>query len=135
VTPRAAASRKRFVPVLALTLAAAIVTGVAQSAATTVIPKQLSGRWGREHQTVLMVVSPRGKVDIDSTYHARFSHVTAHRLTVSGIPSCDRTGTYRWKFTNIQGASDHLKLKKIHDACGVRVGLFAGLWLTAYRMP
>jgi hypothetical protein len=129
--------------VLALLVLGAIVTGVAAPATTTVIPKQLSGRWGREHQTMLMVVSPRGKVDIVDAYHATFSRVTAHRLTISYVPgltvsdepSCDRTGTYRWKFTNIQGASDHLKLTKIHDGCKSRVHLFTGLWLTAYHMP
>ena len=117
--------------VLALLVLAAMVTGVAESAATTVVPKQLTGRWGRGG--VLMAVSSRGKVEID-VYHAKFSRVTAHRLTVSGVPTCSGTGTYRWKFTNIQGASDKLKLKKIHDACRVRVGLFAGTWLTAYPM-
>jgi hypothetical protein len=129
--------------VLALLVLAAIVTGVASSAATTVIPKQLSGRWGREHQTVLMVVSSGGKVEINDTYHTTFSRVTAHRLTisyvpsltVSDVPSCNRTGTYRWKFTNHQHSSDKLTLTKIHDACKARVHLFAGMWVTAYRMP
>ena len=136
-------SGSRAALLLALLVLAAILTGVASSATKTVLPKQLSGRWGREHQTVLMVVSRRGKVDIVDTYHATFSSVTAHRLTISYVPgltvsdepSCNRTGTYRWKFTNIQGASDHLKLTKIHDACKARVHLFAGIWVTAYRMP
>jgi len=122
--------------VLALLVLAAIVTGVAASAANTVIPKQLSGRWGRggDKTDVLMVVSPRGKVDINDTYHAKFSRVTAHRLSIGGIPSCSGTGTYRWKFTNHQHSSDKLKLTKIHDACQVRVGLFSGIWLTAYPL-
>ena len=76
---------------------------------------------------------------VPSAYHAKFSRVTAHRLTISYVPgltisdepSCNRTGTYRWKFTNIKGASNHLKLKKIHDACQARVHLFTGTWLTA----
>jgi hypothetical protein len=127
--------RTKAFGVLALLVLAAILTAVAESATKTVVPKRLIGRWGRAHQTVLMVVSTRGKIDIDSTYHASFSHVTAHRLTVSGIPSCNTTGTYRWKFTNHQHSSDRLTLTKIHDACGIRVGLFVGSWLTAYRMP
>jgi hypothetical protein len=96
-----------------------------------------------------MVVSPRGRVEIrqnygvpgrccSGVYVTKFSRVTAHRLTISYVPGltvyrvppCDRTGTYRWKFMNIQGASDHLKLEKIHDACKRRVDLFAGTWLT-----
>ena len=139
----------------------ATVTGVAtaghtsarqgQTGYTGTIPKQLSGAWGRGGDTYgRMIVSPRGRVEIDQVCgasssatclgyhgHAKFSRVTAHRLTisyvpgltVSDVPTCDRTGTYRWKFTNIQGASDHLKLTKIHDACKPRVGLLAGIWL------
>ena len=126
---------------LALLVLAAIVAGVAASAANTLLPKQLSGDWGRGGKIYgLIVVSPRGKVEIHQLNydgHAKFSRVTAHRLsvsyvpglTVSDVPSCDRTGTYRWRFTNIQGASDQLELKKIHDACKARVHLFAGIWL------
>ena len=148
---------RRAGPVLALLVLAAVVTGVAASATKTVLPKQLSGAWGRGGDTYgRMIVSPRGRVEIDQVCgtsssstcrgyhgHAKFSHVTAHRLTISYVPgltvsdepSCNRTGTYRWKFTNIQGASDKLKLTKIHDECRVRVGLFAGIWLTAYPLP
>jgi hypothetical protein len=136
---------------------AAIVTGVAESATTTVIPKQLSGDWGRGGETYgRMVVSPQGRVRIDQVCsasssatclgyhgHATFSRITAHRLTISyvpgltisDVPSCNKTGTYRWKFTNILGASDHLKLKKIHDACQPRVHLFAGIWLGTRTVP
>ena len=92
---------RRAALVLALLVLAAIVTGVAESAAKTAIPKQLTGRWGREKQTMLMVVSSRGKVDWNDTYHAELSHVTAHRLTLSYVPgltvsnepSCNRTST------------------------------------------
>ena len=118
---------------LALLVLAAIVTGVAASAATTVIPLQLTGNWIRDNG-VSMGVSRRGKVEIAS-YRAKFSRVTAHRLTVSGVPSCSGRGTYRWKFTNHQHASDQLKLTKIHDSCKVRVGLLPGNWLTGYPLP
>ena len=118
------------------------VTGrVAASAATTVIPKQLTGDWwqGRE-----MFVGPRGKVAIYDmqAVHARFSRVTAHRLSISGgtlpglpLPaSCSGAGTYRWTVLNhgdVIGEPGHeLKLKKIHDACKQRVGL-AGIWFGA----
>ena len=159
--------RTRIWAAAALVVAAATVTGVAtaghtsarqgQAGYTGTIPKQLSGAWGRGGDTYgRMIVSPRGRVEIDQVCgtsssstcrgyhgHAKFSHVTAHRLTISYVPgltvsdepSCNRTGTYRWKFTNIQGASDKLKLTKIHDECRVRVGLFAGIWLTAYPLP
>jgi hypothetical protein len=142
---------RRGTLVLALLVLAAIVTGVAASATKTVLPKQLSGAWGRGGDTYgRMIVSPRGRVEIDQVCgtsssstcrgyhgHAKFSHVTAHRLTISYVPgltvsdepSCNGTGTYRWKFTNIQGASDKLKLTKIHDACKARVHLVLGTWL------
>lgn len=136
-------NRLRHVPlVLALLLLAAIETGVAASAAKTVIPRRLTGAWGRGGDNYgLIVVSTRGKIEIkviEGAYHAKFSRVTAHRLTVSyvpgltvsALPSCSRKGTYRWKVANHQ-----LELKKIHDACEPRVGLFAGVWLRARTAP
>jgi len=73
-----------------------------------------------------MVVSPGGKVEINDIglYHARFSRITTHRLSISGV-SCSGPGTYRWKV-----ASQLLKLKKIHDACKGRVGQLAGTWVS-----
>ena len=139
--PRAGVSRKRFVLVLALTLAAAIVTGVAQSAATTAVPKLLTGKWeGPPHGPEQMVIGPRGKVEIRAGrwYHARFSRVTAHkhggvervgRLSISGIRSCSGTGTYRWTITSpgsLSGGHPHfLKFTEIHDPCKPRVNLLA----------
>jgi hypothetical protein len=77
-----------------------------------------------------MVVSSRGKVEInaDAVYHAKFSRVMAHRLTVSGVPSCSGTGTYRWTITkDMFRGGDQLKLRKIHDACKPRVNLLTDL--------
>jgi hypothetical protein len=113
----------------------AIVTGVAASATTTAIPKQMTGKWNRGNGTV-MVVGPRGKVNFSKAadtskagwYHTKFSHVTAHRLTISGPRSCSGTGTYRWGIAIHHGSlgygpSYRLPLKKIHDACKLRVYL------------
>jgi hypothetical protein len=129
--------------VLALLVLAAIVTGVAASATTTVIPDRLTGRWERGNGTV-MTVGARGKVNISGAqnnqkgwWHTKFSRVTSHRLTVSAIPgltdtvvpSCSRTGTYRWTFTTRGFGGHPLKLTKIHDPCEPRVGLLTGdLW-------
>jgi len=125
-------SGKRFVLILALTLAAAIVTGVAESAPTTAVPEKMTGRWERG-DGVVMVVGPHGKVNISKAminkagwYHAKFSHVTAHRLSISGPRSCSGTGTYRWGIihrTNTLQGGYVFKLTKIHDACRLRVGL------------
>ena len=129
-------SGKRFVLVLALTLAAAIVTGVASSATTTAVPKQLTGKWELQNG-VVMVVGPWGKVNISKAeinkagwYHAKFSRVTAHkhhgRLSISGPRSCSGTGTYSWKIWNEGGLGRgyQLAFTKIHDACKLRVGLW-----------
>jgi hypothetical protein len=130
-----AAVQRSFLAVLVL---AAIVTGVAESAAKTAMPKDLIGRWKRGNG-VVMVVGPRGKVNISKAeinkagwYHTRFSRVTAHKhhgrlsfsLSISGPRSCSGTGTYRWTnlFAPLGGPA--LNLKKIHDACKLRVGLF-----------
>jgi hypothetical protein len=118
--------------VLPLLVLAAIVTGVAPSATTPVLPKRLTGTWTKQTGFPLtMVVSPRGKVEIPGfqVEHAKFSHVTAHRLTISGLPSCSGTGTYRWTRSRTpwlpqDGPPDQLKFKKIHDACKLRVNLF-----------
>ena len=123
---------RRAVLLLALLVLAAIVTGVASSASKTVIPKQLTGSWGRGADPE-MLISPRGKVTIleIAVYHARFSRVTARRLSISGY-SCSGTGTYGWTILNhgdVIGEPGHeLKLKKIHDACKDRVRQFAGKW-------
>jgi hypothetical protein len=120
---------------LALFVLAAIITGVAASATTTVIPKQLTGDWSK-NQGLGISVSPQGTVKWNDfrVYHARFSHVTKHRLSISGY-SCSGTGTYRWTILNhgdVIGEPGHeLKLKKIHDACKGRVGVFAGRWFKA----
>jgi hypothetical protein len=125
-----------------LVLAALVIAAHSRSSAPApanhapppAMPKQLTGRWGRGNKTVLMIVSPGGKVDFDAQWNAEFSHVTAHRLSISGLPTCSGTGVYRWWIVNHPGASDQLTLKKIHDPCSVRVGAFAGVWLTAYPM-
>ena len=120
-------SGSRAALVLALLVLAAIVTGVAASATNTVIPKQLTGRWESGNATV-MVVGPRGKVNISKAminkagwYHAKFSRVTAQRLSISGPRSCSGTGTYRWGFHISLGS--WLFFTKIHDACKQRVNL------------
>ena len=119
---------RRTTLVLALLVLAAILTGVAASAATTAIPKQLTGGWVRNAApAVSMVVSPRGRVEIYeiAVDHAKLSRVTAHRLRISGIRSCSGTGTYRWTMTKDFGG-DGLNFKKIHDPCKMRVGLLTG---------
>jgi hypothetical protein len=127
---------RRAALVLALLVLAAIVTGVAWPAETTVIPRQLTGSWQRENMVLTMVVSPQGKISIHElgVYHARFSHVTTHRLSISGY-SCSGTGTYRWTILNhgdVIGEPGHeLTLKKIHDACKGRIDLFARRWFKA----
>jgi hypothetical protein len=111
------------------------------SATETAIPKQLTGDWS-QNQFRGISVSPRGEVEISDfrVYHARFSRVTKHRLSISGgtLPgpplraSCSGTGTYRWTILNhgdVTGEAGHeLKLTKIHDTCKRRVGQFAGIW-------
>ena len=117
---------RRAALVLALLVLAATAAGVAPAAAKGGIPKQLTGSWRGGGQGVLMVVSAKGNVTV-SDFVAWFSHVTAHRLTVSGVPLCSgKKGTYHWKVAN-----GHLRLKKIHDACKPEVGLFAGTWSRA----
>jgi len=127
-------SGSRAALVLALLVLAAIVTGVAASATNTAIPKQLKGKW-RRNGDVMTVHSKDGSVVFD-TASARFSHVTAHRLTISGPtsisgPVCSGTGTYRW---DVIGEPGHeLKLTKIHDECKDRVRQFAGRWFAVRR--
>jgi len=66
----------------------------------------------------------RGKVWIEDGGSARFSRVTADRLSISGVRSCSGTGRYRW--TLKKGMGEILTFSKIHDACHRRVGLFDG---------
>jgi hypothetical protein len=120
---------RRAALVLALLVLAAIVTGVAESAAKSAIPRQLTGNWVRNGWSIDVISS--GEVDTGrglEGFDTEFSRVTAHRLTVSGGGplSCSGTGRYRWKV-----ASHQLKLTKIHDACKERVDLFAGKWFKA----
>jgi len=131
---------RRAALVLALLVLAAIVTGVAASAATTVIPRQLTGKWGLPNPQLVMVVGPRGKVNISKGapwhkagwYHTKFSRVTAHkhhgRLSISGPRSCSGTGTYSWKiwYEGPLGRGYQLAFTKIHDACKLRVNLWTG---------
>jgi hypothetical protein len=119
---------RRAALVLALLMLGAIVTGVADSATNTVIPKQLTGKRESGNGTA-MVVGPRGKVNFSKApgtskagwYHAQFSHVTAHRLIISGPRSCSGTGTYRWGIK--ADWAGWLEFTKIHDACKMRVNL------------
>jgi len=133
---------RRVALVLALLVLAAILTGVAASATNTLVPKQLTGGWSRLGTSVRSIsVGPRGKVTIYpfGDDHARFSRVTAHRLSISGPASmvdpgpCSRTGTYRWTiakipYGDIYKPGHRLTLTKIHDACKDRVREFAGRW-------
>ena len=126
---------RRAALLLALIVLAATVTGVAASSTKTAVPKQLTGKWKSINNGTLMVVGPRGKVNFSKTavgkdgwYHARFSHVTAHFrngwLSISGMPSCSRTGTYGWTiFFSLTQSGPHLNFKEIHDACKQRVDL------------
>ena len=131
---------RRAALVLALLVLAAIVSGVAGSATTTVVPEQLTGKWGLPPQEREMVVGPRGKVSISKAapwhkagwYHTKFSRVTAHkhhgRLTISGMRSCSGTGTYSWKiwYEGPLGRGYQLAFTKIHDACKLSVNLWTG---------
>src|SRR5262245_15223297 len=123
---------RRAALLLALFVLAATVTGVATSATTTVIPKQLTGRWELPDTQMVMVVRPQGKVNISKGapwhragwYHAKLSGVTVHqhhgRLSISGPRSCSGTGTYSWKIFHPTGwfrGSHSLAFTKIHDAC------------------
>jgi len=127
---------RRAAPVLALLMVAAIVTGVAASAANTVVPNELTGRWALHNGTV-MVVGPRGKVNIhhERWYHARFLRVTEHglhgRLSISGGPrSCSGTGTYGWKTWYGLSGGSFLHFTTIRDECKPRVDLLGSHWRT-----
>jgi len=131
---------RRAALVLALLLLAASVTGVAVSATKTVVPKQLTGKWGLLVPQAVMVVGPRGNVSLSKGapwhkagwYHARFSRVTAQkhhgRLSISGPRSCSGTGTYSWKISRERGWNHgyQLAFTKINDACKLRVNLWTG---------
>lgn len=92
----------------------------------------------------MMVVGPRGNVNISKAaatskagwYHTKFSHVTAHRLGISGPRSCSGTGTYRWAITIHRSFSSYywFTFKKIHDPCKLRVGLMIET-ADEYRRP
>ena len=136
---------RRAALVLALVVLAAIVTGVAASAAKTAIPEKLTGKWEQDNfgPVRVMVVGPRGKVYMkvdNDRYYMTFSHanVTANRhhgrLTISGPRSCSGTGRYRWTIT-LGGypRGYHLRLTKIHDACKARVNLFPYDWNAGQR--
>jgi hypothetical protein len=77
----------------------------------------------------VIVVGPRGRVNVWDgnflSFHAKFSRVTAHRLSISGISPCSGTGAYRWTIAQETLGGPRLNLTKIHDACKARVGLFA----------
>jgi len=123
-------SGSRATLVLALLLFATIVTGVAASATKTVVPNQLTGRWGG------MVVGRRGKVNIHRGrwYHLKISHVTTHSgwgwLSISGMPSCSGTATYGWAIRPHGFAGgEWLNFKKVQDACKQRDQLLTiGVW-------
>jgi len=120
---------RRATLVLALVVLAAIVTGVAESATTTAIPKEMTGKWGG------MVVGRQGKVTIHEGhwYHLKILHVTAYAgqrgwLSISGIPSCSGkgsgTGTYGWFIGgHLEGRGSWLNFKPVQDACKQRVNL------------
>jgi hypothetical protein len=130
---------RRGALVLAPLVLAAIVTGVAASATNTVVPSQLTGRWALPYSGTVMVVGPRGKVNIhhERWYHAKFLRVTEHglaplgRLSISGGPrSCSGTGTYGWKTWYGLSGGSFLHFTTIHDACKPRVDLLGSHWRT-----
>src|SRR5215472_16104794 len=91
---------RRAAVLLALLVLAAIVTGVAASATTTAVPKQLTRTWRRNG--VVMTTHSNGKggyADGLAMGDLDFSRVTAHRLVIGAGP-CSGTGTYRWKVAN-----------------------------------
>ena len=126
--------RSKAFGVLVLLVLAATVTGVAESAAKTLPPTPLTGRWARPNWGGdLLFVRPRGKVEVRANgwYFARIKRGAAHQLRIGGIRSCSGTGTYRWGITNhgYEGLSSRygyeLAFKKIHDSCKLRVDLLA----------
>jgi hypothetical protein len=136
---------RRAALVLALLALAATITGVAASATTTAMPKKMTGKWNRDDGQV-MVVGPRGNVNFlrerygskAGWFHTKFSHVTAHRLTISGPRSCSGTATYRWgiaRHGTLGGNSYRLEFKKLHDACVLRVELMIGPPDDVYNRP
>jgi hypothetical protein len=130
---------RRVALVLALIVLAAIVTGIAASATSTVVPNQLTGkygltgRWALLYGGTVMVVGPRGNVTIHRGrwwYHAKFLRVTEHglapqgRMSISGGPrSCSGTGTYAWAQWYGLTPGQFLHFTTIHDACKPRVDL------------
>ena len=117
---------RRAALILALLALAAVVSGASALGATTQLPKQLTGKWRGGGDGVLMTVLPSGEARVFD-FMARFSHVSAHRLTISGVPLCSgKTGRYHWKV-----AGRKLTFKKIHDTCKEEVDLFTGTWSRA----
>ena len=123
---------RRAALVLALLVLAASVSGVAGSATKTVVPGQLTGRWALPFSRTVMVVGPRGKVNIhhERWYHAKFLRVTEYGLaplgwlTISGGPrSCSGTGKYSWKTWDGLTGRFFLHFRTIHDPCKPRVDL------------
>jgi hypothetical protein len=118
---------RRAALLLALLVLAAIVTGVAASATNTVVPNQLTGRWGE------MVVGRRGEVTIrrDRWYHLKVLHVSSQKfgqrgwLVISGMPSCSGTvGAYGWWIGgHLFHGGEWLNFKPIQDACKQRLQL------------
>ena len=150
------ARRRRALTAVAMVALAALVTPVAvvrlgggtgapvalAAPSSNLLPKQLTGGWSRLGKPGVdsISVGPRGKVTWPlATVHARFSRVTAHRLSISSPASitdpgpCSRTGTYRWTiakipYGDIYEPGHQLTLTKIHDACKDRVRQYAGHW-------
>jgi len=124
--------RSKAFGVLVLLVLAATVTGVAESAAKTLPPTPLTGRWARPWGRPA-VRQTRGKVEVRANgwYFARIKRGAAHQLRIGGIRSCSGTGTYRWGITDhgYEGLSSRygyeLAFKKIHDSCKLRVDLLA----------
>jgi hypothetical protein len=115
---------RRAALVLALLVLEAIVTGVAASATTSGVHKQLTGHWRRGG--AVMDIDPLGLGGIGrgrERFGLVFEPLGSHRLGISGAPSCSGTGIYRWRVANRK-----LKLTTIHDVCKSRVGWLAGTW-------
>jgi hypothetical protein len=136
-------TRRRAGLVLAVLVLAAVVTGCATSAAKTVTSaakiltpeQQLARNWFGQDGMVSIYVNRQGTVTIHelATGHAKFSHITAHRLTISGMCPA-KTGTYSYKFVNqhLEGKRrpfHDLVITEIHDPCASEGRMFATTWL------
>jgi hypothetical protein len=135
--------RRRICSAIVVLAAVAVTTAAtgmaAEKTAKRPLPAKLVGKWTRnitvadwekagapEDESFVglttMVVKANGSVSIID-FLAKFSSVSAGRLTISDVPACSGAGLYQWK-----RVGGHLTLTKLRDGCPAEVGLFTGVW-------